>query len=119
MNESLGLWDDPEAELLQKSVVERRGRVLHRIDAGLRLREGDDLADVLGPREGHDRAIHACRDAAVGRGAELERVEERAETLGRLLLGGPHHLEDPLLDRPLVDTDAPATELAAVDDEVV
>ena len=66
-----------------------------------------------------DDPVQPDRDAAVRRGAVLERVEQEAELLLRLRLVDAHHREDALLHVLAVDTDRPAAELAAVADDVV
>src|SRR6185369_5823677 len=71
--------DDADAELLQLLVVDAGGRARQRVQAGLRLREGDDLADVLLAREARHQPVDAERETAVRRGAVAERGEEEAE----------------------------------------
>ncbi len=61
----------------------RRSR--HQIARFLILREGDDIADVRRAGQDHGQSIQTQRDAAVRRSAELQRVEQKAETLSRLL----------------------------------
>ena len=68
-----------------------------------RLREGDDLAERRLPGQDHDHAVEAEGDAAVGRRAVLEGLEEEAEALPRLLVGEGEQLEDPGLERRVVD----------------
>ena len=53
------------------------------------------------------------------RRAVVERVQQEAEPLLRLLLRQPHDGEHPLLDVPAVDTDRAAADLIAVADDVV
>ena len=59
------------------------GRAGHRVDARLRLREGDDLADVLLAGEDGDEPVDAEGEAAVGRGAVAERAGGRTRSGGR------------------------------------
>ena len=56
-----------------------------RVDAGLRLRERDHLADVLLAREDRGEAVDADGEARVRRRAEPERVEQEAEALLRVV----------------------------------
>ena len=90
-----------------------------RVEAAAGLRERDDLADRVGAGQQRDDPVPAERDAAVRRGAVLERVEQEAELLLRLVLAEAHHREDPLLDVVAVDTDRAAADLVAVADDVV
>ena len=83
------------------------------------LRERDHLAKRLRTGKKHAGAIPANRDAAVRRRAELERVEEEAKLLLRLLLGHAEHREHALLDITLVNTDRAATDLIAIAHDVV
>ena len=52
----------------------------HRVDAGLRLGEGDDLADVLLAGEDRHEAVDAEGEAAVRRGAVAERRRGRTRS---------------------------------------
>ena len=67
---------------------DRRGRGRQRVEAVARLRERDDVADRLGLREVLQHAVHAERDPAVRRGAELERIQQEPELLIGLLVAG-------------------------------
>ncbi len=60
---------------------QRRGRARERIGAATELREGDDLAQVVGVAELHRDAIDAGRDASVRRRAEAQRAQQEAEAL--------------------------------------
>ena len=71
------------------------------------------------PREEHHQAVDAQGDAAVRRGAELQGVQQEAESLaGRRGVDAqqPKHL---LLKLLVVDTDRAAAGLVAVDHQVV
>ena len=59
------------------------------------------------------------RDAAVRRRAVLERLEEEAEPRLRLLVADAQPPEHPRLQRRVVDSDAAAADLAAVQHQVV
>ncbi len=71
----------------------------------LRLREGDDLADVLLARQDRHQAVDAEREPAVGRRAVVERVEQEPELALGLLLADAERGEDPALQLGLVDSD--------------
>ena len=83
----------------------------HQIVGALGLREGDDVADRLGLRREHRDPVHAEGDAAVGRRAVAEAVEEEAELLPRLLVADADDVEDPLLDGGVVQADGPTGDL--------
>ena len=78
-------------------VVDRAGGVDHEVAAGLRLREGDDVADVVGAHDVHHEPVETERDAAVRRGAVLESPEQEAELGLRLVGAEPDQFEDLLL----------------------
>src|SRR6266511_616247 len=103
-------------ELLRVHVPGRAG---HEVRALLRLRPGDDVAERLGDGEEHHEPVHAERDAAVRRRAELERVEEEAELRLRVLRRDPHRLEDAGLHLGVVEPDGAAADLEAVEHDVV
>ena len=63
--------------------------------------------------------VEAERDAAVRRGAVLERVDEEPETQSGFLVGDLQQLEDQSLDGLVVNPDAAAGDLAAVQHEIV
>ena len=71
------------------------------------------------PDEQHADAVPAERDAAVRRRAVLERLEQEAELVLRLLRRDAEQVEDPALHVGAVDTDAAAADLVAVADDVV
>src|SRR5699024_12680965 len=76
-------------------------------------------ADRVLPREQRHDAVPAEGDAAVRRGAVLERLQQEAELLLRLLLVDAHQAEDALLDGLVMDADGAAADLIAVADDVV
>src|SRR5699024_652334 len=84
-----------------------------RIEAVAGLGERDDLADRVLPREQRHDPVPAEGDAAMGRGAELERLEQEAELLLRLLLADPHQAEDALMHGRVMDPDGDAADAAA------
>src|SRR6185436_17620899 len=59
------------------------------------------------------------RDPAVWRRPEFQRVDEEAEPRLRLLVRHAEHLEHQPLDALVVDTNAAAADLAAVEHEIV
>src|SRR6266516_976691 len=72
-------------QLAQLLLVHRRWSMREQILRALRLRERDDVADGFGTGHYGDDAIEAESDAAVRRRAVLQRLEEKAEFLLRLL----------------------------------
>ena len=116
---SPGSPDEPQAELGELLGFGRRWRLEHEVGARLRLRERHDLADVRLMAEDHRPAVDAQGDPAVRRRSELERVKDRPELR-------PHPIEGLALEREaaleqiaLMDPDAPAAELPAVEGEIV
>src|SRR5206468_1508269 len=83
------------------------------------LREGDHITDVRGSRQHHGQAVQTEGDAAVRWSAELQRVEQETETAMRLLLAHAEYGEQSLLHDGIVNTDAAAAALVAVDDQVI
>ena len=67
----------------------------------------------------HDEAVEAEGDAAVGRGAEAEGVEEEGEFFLGVFGGDAQEAEDFGLEVLAVDTDGAAAEFDAVEDDVV
>ena len=108
-----------EAEVAELFGVDWGGGVGQRVDAGLRLRERDHLADVLLAREDRDEPVDADGEAGVRRRAEAERVEQEAEALLRVLRVDAEQREDALLHVGAVDTHRARAELPPVQHEVV
>ncbi len=76
----------PQAQLAQLHVVDRRRRTGQRVAATGRLRERDHLTDVVAPGQQRHDPIDAERDPAVRRRAVTQRVEQEPEPrLGVLL----------------------------------
>src|SRR5438128_8261308 len=69
-----------------------------RVGAAGRLRERNHLADVRLTGLQCDEALDPEREAAVGRRAHLQRIEEPSEPRACLLIAHAHGAEDPLLD---------------------
>src|SRR5712691_2669454 len=74
-----------DMQLAQLLLVHRRGRVREQILRALGLGKGDDVADRLAAGHHGDDAIEAESDASVRRRAVLERLQQEAEFLLRLL----------------------------------
>ena len=66
-------------ELLQLASIDRRRRAGHEVDGLCGFRERDDFADRRLTAEHGNDAVEAEGDAAVGRGAVLQRVEKESE----------------------------------------
>ena len=111
--------DEAQAELLVLAGLRDRRRLEHRVGAGLGLREGHDLADVRLEREQGRPAVDAEGDPAVRRRAVVEGVEDGPELLAHRLERMALELETALEQVAAVDPDRPATELPAVEREVV
>ena len=108
-----------KAELGELGGFDRRGGAEHQVGAAAGLGEGLHLADVVLVGQQSDPAVDAQRDAAVRRGAVLERVEDRAE-LGLLGLDAVALEHQRALEQVvLVDADRPAAQLPAVEHQVV
>src|SRR3954453_8522626 len=71
--------EDADAQFVELLGVDGRRCVGHRVRPRLRLREGDDLADVVLAGQHRDEAVDAEGEATVWRGAVPERVEEEPE----------------------------------------
>ena len=78
--------------------VYRRRRISHQVLCGGSFREGDDFADRFFAGEEHDHAVDAESDAAVGRRAVGQRVEEKAKAATQLLFGEAEGFEDAFLN---------------------
>src|SRR5690606_28830738 len=98
---------------------EGRGGAGERVLAALALGEGDGVADGGGARQQHDHAVEPPGDAAVGRHAVGERVEEEPEAPPGLLRPDADGGEHALLYVLPVDAQRSAAHLVAVQDEVV
>ncbi len=110
---------DAEVEFAELEVADGGGGVDHEVDGLGGLGEGDDFAEGGCAGEDHDDAVEAEGDAAVGRGAVLEGVEEEAEAGLGFLVRHAEGAEDLGLDILAMDTDGAGAELGAVEDDVV
>src|SRR6187200_323724 len=75
-----------EVQFFHLPRIDRRWRIGHQVDRGGGLRESNDITNrrLAGQQRGD--AIEAQRNAAMRRRAELECVDEEAETQLRLLV---------------------------------
>src|SRR5439155_6731876 len=108
-----------QTELRERALVERGGGAGEGVGAGLCLREGGDLADVLLPGQDGGEPVDPDREPGVRRRAVPERVEKEPEAGTRLLACDAKQREHLLLHVGGMDSDAAGAELPAVDDEVV
>ena len=99
--------------------ADRRRRVGHQVDGLSRFRKRDDLANRVLAAQNRNQPIEAEGDAAVRRRTVLERVEEKPESRLRFFVRDLQQLEDEALQRLVVDSDAAAGDLAAVQHEIV
>ena len=106
-------------KLSQLLGVDLGRRVRHHVRSALRLGERDDVADRAALRHEHDEAVETESDTAVRWRAVLEGVHHEAELLTRLFLREPDGLEDLLLQISLIDAQAAAADLDAVQNHVV
>src|SRR5690606_2211719 len=99
--------------------IDRARRLGEQAGRRLRFRERNHLANGLRARHHHYQAVEAEGDASVRRTAVLERVEQEAELLLRLLRADAEHAEYRLLHLWTVDADGAAAEFGAVHHHVV
>ena len=111
-----GALDVDLAELLE---VDFGGAVRHEVGAFVIFGEGDDFADAVFAADEHGDAVEAEGEAAVGRGAEAEGVEEVAEFFLLFFWGDAEDAEHFGLEVFFVDADGAAAEFVAVEDDVV
>src|SRR5690606_17177431 len=93
--------------------------IAHQVGAALGFRKGDHVADALAAGDQHGYAVHSKRDAAMGRGAELQRVEEKSKLTPRLLVLDPQGSEYSALHFGIVETNRAPANLKAIQDQVV
>jgi len=77
--------DHSDVQLFELFLADWAGRTQHQILVALGLGKCDDVADVLGAGEHHHDAIDAWSDAAMGRHAVLERIQQVTEPLANRL----------------------------------
>ncbi len=96
------------------------GRRIHQqIRGGLSLREGDHVADAVRAGHQHRQPVETKGDAAVRRGAELERIEQESEFQSRLFRRNPQQVEHGGLQFLIVDSHRAAADLRTVEHHVV
>ena len=83
------------------------------------LGKGNHVADVVLAGEDHDPAIQSQGDTAVWWCPVSESLQQEPEPLLGFLCLDPQQIEDGLLDVGVMDTNAAATGLVAVADQVV
>src|SRR6185503_7344654 len=105
-------------ELTQLFQIDRRGRPSHEIDRICGLGKRNHFTNRRLAAEDRDDTVEPERNAAVRRGAVLERLEEEAKPELRVLFRNPERAEDPRLDCRAVDSDAAAANLRAVEHQV-
>ena len=108
-----------DAEDVKLGLVNHIGRFAHQIERAVCCRERDDIADVVGAGQHHDQTLKADADAAMGRCAVAEGIQEEAESLLRLFHGQADCLEDLFLQILVVDTDGAGKQLIAVENQVI
>jgi hypothetical protein len=69
------------------------GASINRICRRLGLREGDHVANAVGSRHQHRQPIQSEGDAAVGRRAVLQRIQQEPELRARLFRGNAEQVE--------------------------
>ncbi len=100
-----GLAAQADAEFAQLRLVDGRRCRGQRATGRLRLREGHDVTDRLGPRHQHDQAIEAEGDTAMGRGTVFKRIQQEAELFACAVEINAQYLEGGFLQPTIVDTD--------------
>src|SRR3954464_2944600 len=103
-----------DVQLTQLLLVHRPGRLREQVLRPLGLGEGDDITQRLGAGHEHDEAVQADGDAAVRRGAVLQRVQQEAELRLGFFLADLQRAEHLALHVFAVDPHRSATELDAV-----
>src|SRR5262252_470359 len=97
-----------DVQLVELLLRHRTRRLRHQVGALLRLRERDHVAQRIGAAQEHGQPIDAGCDAAVGRGAVLERLQQEPELRLRVLVAEAERAKHARLDVGAVDTDRPA-----------
>src|SRR5262249_29722013 len=108
-----------DGELIQLLLVDVGRRFRHQVLGGGGLSEGNHFTNRFFPRQEHDHAVDAQRDAAVRRRAVGQRVEEKAKAAAQLLFGQAESAKQALLNVLPVDSNAARAEFIAVENEVV
>src|SRR5687768_16854517 len=106
-------------KVTQLRVRDFRRRLGEQAGRGLGLGEGDYVADRVSARHQHGEAVDAKGDAAMRRRAVLERLEQEAELVLRLLGIDAEHPEHRRLHLLAVYANRATADLRAVQHEVV
>ena len=114
-----GQPDEAQAEFLVLTRLRHGRRLEHQVAARLGLGEGHDLPDVGLEGEERGPAVDADGDPTVRRRAVVEGVEDRTELLAHPLHRVALEQERALEEVAAMDPDRAATELPAVEREVV
>ena len=110
---------DLETEFAKLPRLRRARRIHHQILSAVVLGKGHDVPNIVRPCGKHDETIHAQGDATVRRRAEAESSEQMREEQLLLVRGDAEHLEHPGLQIAFMNPDAAATDLDAVEDDVI
>src|SRR5690349_17036145 len=94
-----------DAELAKLAVGDRRWGVAHQVGAARGLGERDHIANRRLAGQEHHQAVQAEGDAAVGRGAVLQRVEQETEAAARFVVAETERREDLRLYVAAMNTD--------------
>src|SRR5260370_29536189 len=108
-----------DVELPQLPLVHFPRRTRHQVHAFLRFWKWNHVSQRFGASQQHRQSIHPHRDAAVGRSAEFERIEEKAELTPRLLSFDPHRCENGGLHLGIMQSDRPPANLETIENHVV
>src|SRR6266852_2031504 len=108
-----------DVELPQLPLVQLPRRPRHQVHAFLRFWKWNHVSQRLGARQEHRQPVHPHRDAAVGRSTEVERIEEEAELVPRLLVFDPHRFENGGLHLGIMHSDRPPADLESIENHVV
>src|SRR5258708_39951500 len=107
-----------DMELLELGVIDRARSPQHQVLVALGLRKRNDITDVFRAGEHHHDAVDSGCDASVRRDAVLERIEQVTKPLADRLARMAQDLEDPFLQRAVVNADASTAKLIAVAHDV-
>ena len=108
-----------EAEFLKLGVIDGGGGFIHNIAARIVLRECDNVADCVLSGKNRYETVEAEGESAVRGRAILECVHKESELFVGALRGEAQKLEHLILKFGVVDTYGAASELGAVDDDII
>src|SRR4029077_9459520 len=101
-------WHHPDVQLVELFLIDRAWGVQHQVLHALRLRERDDIANVVRTGQQHDDAVDSGCDAPMRGHAVLESLEQETEPLANRFVVEAEQLEDATLQVGLVDAEAAA-----------